>query len=88
MYNPLNQRLKVTAVTVKTGTPPVSACKRSWVKATSFKADKKRKPIIVKPRGRAKVMLSVQLKNLSSVNQDACKNTRIPLKLNATARQG
>lgn len=88
MYNPLNQRLKVTAVTVKTGKPPVSACKKSWVTSTSFKAGKKRQPIIVKPRGKAKIMLSVQLKNLSSVNQDACKNTTIPLKLSATARQG
>lgn len=88
MSNPLNQRLKVTAVTVKPGKPPVSACKKSWVKTTSFKASKKKKPIIVKPRGKAKLKLSVQLKNLGSVNQDACKNIRIPLKLNATARQG
>ncbi len=32
-------------------------------------------------------MLTVQLKNLPSVNQDACKNTQIPLRLKATARQ-
>jgi hypothetical protein len=88
MANPLRQRLKVTAVTVTPSKPAVSACKKSWVKTTSFKASKKKKPIIVKPRGKATVMLTVQLTNLSSVNQDACKNTRIPLKLNATARQG
>ena len=88
MTNPLNQRLKVTAVTVTTGKPPAAGCKKSWVTATSFKASKKKKPIVVKPRGKATVMLSVQLKNLRSVNQDACKSTRIPLKLSATARQG
>jgi len=88
MSNPLRSPLKVTAVTVTPGKPSVSACKQSWVKTTSFKASKKKKPIIVKPRGKATVMLTVQLTNLSSVNQDACKNTRIPLKLNATARQG
>ena len=88
MTNPLKQRLKVTAITVKPGKPAASGCLKSWVKATSFKASKKKKPIVVTPHGKAKVTLSVQLVNLSTVNQDSCKSTKIPLKLSATARQG
>ena len=88
LTNPLKQRLKVTAITVKPGKPAASGCLKSWVKATSFKASKKKKPIVVTPHGKAKVTLSVQLVNLSTVNQDSCKSTKIPLKLSATARQG
>lgn len=88
LSNPLNERLKVTAVKVTPGSPPVAGCSKSWIKTTSFKATKKKKPITVKPRGKATLMLSVELTNLSTVNQDACKNIRIPLKLSATARQG
>lgn len=88
MTNPLKQRLKVTAVKVEPGSPAASGCQKSWVTATSFKASKNRKPIVIKPHGKATVTLSVQLKNLSTVNQDACKSTKIPLKLSATARQG
>lgn len=87
MKNSLNQKLKVTAVTVTPKRPAAAGCQKSWVKVTSFKANKKKKPVVIKPRKRATVMLKVQLKNLPTVNQDACKNTRIPLKLKATARQ-
>ncbi len=88
MTNLLKQRLKVTAIKVTVGKPPSSGCQKSWITTTSFKSSAKKKPIMVKARGKAKVTLSVQLKNLSSVNQDACKGIRIPLKLSATARQG
>lgn len=87
MHNPLSKPLKVTAVTVQVKKPKAAGCLKTWVKASSFKSGKKKKAILVKPHKRAKVMLTVQLKNLRSVNQDACKHTQIPLRLKATARQ-
>jgi hypothetical protein len=87
LKNPFNDRVRVTAITVKVGKPAAAGCQRSWVSTTSFQSSKKEKPIAIAPNRRATVTLSVTLTNLSSVNQDACKNTQIPLKVRAVARQ-
>jgi hypothetical protein len=88
MTNPLSQRLKVTRVTVKVKRPPAAGCRPSWVKASSFAAGRKAPPVIVKPRRSVSITLSVRLKNLRTVNQDACKNTTIPMAVKATAKPG
>lgn len=87
MSNPFNERVKVTSVTVAVGKPAAVGCQRTWVVTKGFQASKKKKAIVIAPHRRATVMLSVTLKNLPTVNQDACKSTRIPLKLRAVARQ-
>jgi hypothetical protein len=85
--NPLRRQVAITSVTATAGKPKAAGCSPKWVKTTSFKATKKIKAIKVKPKGKAKVTLTITLKNLRSTNQDACKSTQFPLKLRATARQ-
>ena len=85
--NPTSKTLTVSSVTVKAAKPKgFPGCKPGWVKTTAFKATKKKKPIKVKPHGKAKVKLSITMTNLSTVNQDACKSAKIPLKLRAQAK--
>ena len=85
--NHSDKTLTVSSITVKAAKPNGSpGCKSVWVKSSSFKATKKVKPIKIKPHSKSKVKLSIKLKNLKKVNQDACKSAKIPLKLHAQAK--
>lgn len=85
--NPTSKALTVYSIKVKAAKPKgFPGCKPGWIKATAFKATKKKKPISVKAHGKAIVKLSISMTNLATVNQDACKSARIPLKLSAQAK--
>jgi hypothetical protein len=87
LKNPYNEAVKVRQVTVKVKKPDATGCKKVWFHASKFKANKKHKAILIKPHKKAKLKLVVKLKNLKHVNQDVCKNTHVPLKVKAVARQ-
>jgi hypothetical protein len=89
--NGFGYRVKITNVSLKPRTSSVAACRTSWFATTKFavkkKAPKQVKPILLKAHKTATVKLSVTLKNLKSVNQDACKHSKLTLTATAKARR-
>lgn len=81
-----NQPVKVVGAKVKVKKPEAVGCMKKWVRTWKFKASKKHPAVLIKPHKKGKLTLKVKLKNLKHVNQDACKNTHIPLKVKVTAR--
>jgi hypothetical protein len=86
LANKMSKPLLVSGVTVKVKRPSAAGCLPNWVKAKPFKATKKKPPITLKPGRKASIRLPIILKNLKTVNQDACKSTRFPLTVTASAR--
>ncbi|MEO8330686.1 MAG: hypothetical protein ABI586_11815 [Candidatus Nanopelagicales bacterium] len=87
LLNHLPHRLTVKNIAVDAKRPPASGCKQRWVKTSSFHASKKHHGLRIRAKGSSIVRLPIRLTNLPNVNQDACKNTRFPLVVSATARQ-
>ena len=87
MANPFGFGVKVTSLKATARKTSVAGCVPGWIKVTSFKASKKRPPISVRAHKRANRSLTIQLVNLSSVNQDACKSAKFQLALTAKARR-
>src|SRR5262249_10547563 len=87
IVNPTSKSMLVSGITVKAAKPKgFPGCKPSWVKATAFKAKKKIKPILVKPHKKAIKKLSITFVNLTTVNQDACKSAKFPLKISVQTK--
>jgi hypothetical protein len=85
--NPTSKSMLVSGITVKAAKPKgFPGCKPSWVKATPFKAKKKIKPLVVKPHKKVVKKLSISFTNLTTVNQDACKGARFPLKISVQTK--
>lgn len=86
LINHLPDQLFVTRVVVRAKKPTASGCKAAWVKEGFFKTGKKHHALKLKPRHKHILRLPIRLKNLPTVNQDACKGARFPLLVTATSR--
>ncbi len=87
LLNHLPHRLIVKKITVDAKRPDVAGCKPRWVLTSSFHASNKHDALRIKADGKSVVRLGIRLKDLPYVNQDACKGSRFPLLVSATAWQ-
>ena len=87
LINHLPYRLNVNNITVNAKRPAAAGCKKRWVSTSSFHASKRHQAFRIKAKNKTVVLLPIRLRNLPNVNQDACKSTRFPLLVSATARR-
>ena len=83
--NPFPYPVYVHTLKVKPRTTTVVGCQRSWFKTSKFKSNRRHPSVQVKAHRRATMKLTIVLKNLPTVNQDACKTAKVRLALQATA---
>jgi len=83
--NPFGYPVYVRSVKVTPKRTSVIGCQRTWFRATAFKADKRHRSVRVRGHHSAAIKLSITLRNLATVNQDACKGAKVRLALSAKA---
>ena len=84
--NPNASAIELQRIDVGVGTPTLAGCLASWVQAGSFRAGID-PTTVVAGHGTATIALSIELVDLATVNQDACKGSTFPLSLSGTAKQ-
>ena len=84
--NPNSSAIELQRVDVTVGTPNLAGCLASWVQVGSFRAGTD-PTTVVAGHGTATVSLPIELVDLATVNQDACKGSTFPLDLSGTAKQ-
>ena len=84
--NPNASAIELQRIDVSVGAPGSPGCLASWVDVGSFRSGTD-PTTVVAGHGTGTVVLPIELVNLATVNQDACKASTFPLALTGTARQ-
>ena len=84
--NPNSSAIELQRVDVAVGSPSAAGCLPSWVQVGRFRAGTD-PTTVVAGNGTATISLPIELVDLATVNQDACKGSTFPLDLSGTAKQ-